>query len=155
MASVKPNAAPASSRAPAAPARRIPLVRIFRIALGVVIVVGVIFLSWRTLSLSRAQGALTGTGWGQLVVQGVARGSIYALIAIGYSLVYGILLMINFAHGEIFMSGAFASFFVAEVFDQNGFLEHNALLAVVILMLISMAVSTMVAVLLERVAYRP
>jgi branched-chain amino acid transport system permease protein len=155
MASVKGNAAPATPSGAVVPARRIPVVRIFRIALGIVIVVGVIFLSWRTLSLTKAQGGLSGTQWGQLVVQGMARGSIYALIAIGYSLVYGILLMINFAHGEVFMSGAFASFFVAQVFEQNGFLKSNPLVAIVILMLISMAVSTGIAVLLERVAYRP
>ena len=46
-------------------------------------------------------------------VSGVALGSIYALIALGYSLVYGILRMINFAHSEVFMAGPFASFYVA------------------------------------------
>ena len=49
--------------------------------------------------------------WVDLVASGLAQGSIYALIALGYTLVYGILLMINFAHGEVYMAGAFTTVF--------------------------------------------
>ncbi|MCB0170678.1 MAG: branched-chain amino acid ABC transporter permease, partial [Anaerolineae bacterium] len=55
----------------------------------------------------------TSQQWFDFFVFGLAQGGIYALIALGYTLVYGILFMINFAHGEIFMSGAFTAFFVA------------------------------------------
>ena len=108
----------------------------------------------KTLSLPAAEG-ISGATFRDLVVAGLARGSIYALIAIGYSLVYGILGMINFAHGEVFMAGAFSSYFVGVVFEQNGFINSNPVAAMVVLFLVAIAVSTGVAVLLERVAYRP
>ena len=56
--------------------------------------------------------------WANLVVIGMALGAVYALIALGYTLVYGILRMINFAHGEVFMTGAFASFFFAAAYER-------------------------------------
>jgi branched-chain amino acid transport system permease protein len=69
--------------------------------------------------------------------------------------VYGILLMINFAHGEVFMSGAFTSFFVAQSLETAGLLDRNPVLSLALLLLASMTASMLVAVLLERVAYRP
>ncbi len=86
---------------------------------------------------------------------GVAEGAVYALIALGYTLVYGILRMINFAHGEVFMAGAFGSFFVARTLDSSGFLNANPVITILILILVAMGVSTFIALLLERVAYRP
>ena len=56
---------------------------------------------------------------------GLAQGSIYALIALGYTLVYGILFMINFAHGEVFMAGAYIGFFAINAAEQSGFLKVN------------------------------
>jgi branched-chain amino acid transport system permease protein len=85
----------------------------------------------------------------------LAQGSIYALIALGYTLVYGILLMINFAHGEIFMAGAFTAYFLAAAMDKSGFLNDSPWLAVPILIIFAGLVSMTVAVLLERIAYRP
>ena len=64
------------------------------------------------------------------IVSGLTTGSIYALIALGYTMVYGILRMINFAHGEIFMIGAFAGYFVAVAFAGAGFLNDGPLQAV-------------------------
>ena len=58
----------------------------------------------------------SGGAWEQFVVLGVAQGAIIALIALGYSLVYGIIRMINFAHGEVFMAGAFGSYFFADAY---------------------------------------
>ena len=55
----------------------------------------------------------TGEQWLDFFIFGLAQGSIYALVALGYTLVYGILFMINFAHGEVFMGGAFTAYFVA------------------------------------------
>jgi len=63
--------------------------------------------------------------------------------------------MINFAHGEVFMTGAFASFFVANTLDSSGFLNRQPVASIAILIAVGMIVSTGVAVLLERVAYRP
>src|SRR5919197_417699 len=76
-----------------------------------------------------------------LVVAGVALGAVYALIALGYTLVYGILLMINFAHGEVFMAGAYGSFFVAAPLERSGYLDRNLVTSLLLLMLVSMAAS--------------
>jgi branched-chain amino acid transport system permease protein len=91
----------------------------------------------------------------QGVVLGLAQGSIYALIALGYTLVYGVLMMINFAHSEVFMSGAYIGFFVITAFDNSGFLASNTVLALVIVLIIGMLASTGTALMLERIAYRP
>jgi branched-chain amino acid transport system permease protein len=74
---------------------------------------------------------------------------------LGYTLVYGILRMINFAHSEVFMSGPFTAFFLADALGNSGFLEDNLILGLLAILVLSMAVSTVVAVLLERIAYRP
>jgi branched-chain amino acid transport system permease protein len=96
--------------------------------------------------------------WESLMISGVARGSIYALIALGYTLVYGVLRMINFAHSEVFMSGPFTAYFVASALNQTGFLNASPLstvISLVIIMGVSMLVSLVIAVSLERIAYRP
>ena len=123
------------------------LLRLSQVVVIIVILIGLI----NTIIIGR----YTSSQWATLVFAGLAQGSIYALIALGYTLVYGILLMINFAHGEVFMAGAVSTVFVAMAFDRSGFLNANPLLAIMILMLIAAAVSTSIALLLERIAYRP
>lgn len=91
----------------------------------------------------------------QNLIFGFAQGSIYALIALGYTLVYGVLFMINFAHGEVFMAGAFIGFFAINHFSNIGFLEENTAIALAIVMVIGMTASIVIGVLLERIAYRP
>ncbi|MDX1995214.1 MAG: branched-chain amino acid ABC transporter permease [bacterium] len=86
---------------------------------------------------------------------GLAQGSIYALVALGYTLVYGILGMINFAHGEVFMAGAYIGFFAAYGMVEAGWLQTVPLLVLLITLLVGMGASVVVAVLLERIAYRP
>jgi branched-chain amino acid transport system permease protein len=130
---------------------RIPIRQIVLVVLSIAIVLGVFFGSSATIS----EGRLSSDAWRGFVVDGVARGSVYALIAMGYTLVYGILYMINFAHGEVFMAGTFTSFFVARGFADAGFLSANPIVSIILLLLVSMMVSTLVAVVLERVAYRP
>jgi branched-chain amino acid transport system permease protein len=134
----------------------LPIRQVIQVTLFVLIVVGVTYGTWQTLTLPEASPRhLSGSAWRDLVVFGVAQGSVYAMIALGYTMVYGVLLMINFAHGEVFMCGAFASFFVASTLDSAGFLNSNPVASIAILILVGMVVSAAVAVLLERVAYRP
>lgn len=94
--------------------------------------------------------------WVETIVAGVAQGSLYALIAIGYTLVYGVLFMINFAHGEFFMSGIMtATIFLAQPMKASGFLDQYPVISLVVIALVSMLVSVGIALLTERVAYRP
>ncbi|HEX9823292.1 MAG TPA: branched-chain amino acid ABC transporter permease [Actinomycetota bacterium] len=130
---------------------RLPLRSIILWLLSITLLVGVVWGSWKTLD----KGTFTTSDWQSFIVDGVARGSVYALIAMGYTLVYGILFMINFAHGEVFMSGTFTAYFMARWMDQTGFLNSQPIVAIGVLLLVSMVVSTTVAVALERVAYRP
>ena len=67
-----------------------------------------------------------------MIITGLTLGSIYALIALGYTMVYGILRMINFAHGEIFMVGAFAGYFAAVGLADVGFLNAGPLAGAVL-----------------------
>jgi branched-chain amino acid transport system permease protein len=89
------------------------------------------------------------------VLFGLAQGSIYALIALGYTLVYGILRMINFAHSEVFMTGPFSAYFVAAGLAQTGFLNRQPVLGLLLVGGFAMLVSMTIAVLVERIAYRP
>lgn len=94
--------------------------------------------------------------WLDFIVFGIAQGSMYALIAIGYTLVYGVLFMINFAHGEFFMSGIFTTtVFIAAPMAESGFLDRNPILAILIITVASVLISILIAVLTERIAYRP
>ena len=88
----------------------------------------------------------------ELFFSGLTRGSIYALIALGYTMVYGIIGLINFAHGEIYMIGAFTSFVVATVLSIYGF----PLLSIVLLAGLAAAVwSASYGYTVEKIAYRP
>ncbi len=134
---------------------QLPWRRIILIVLGIV-VVGVVGIgATKTLTLGRAEGGYSGGAWRDFVVQGAAQGAIFAMIALGYSLVYGILRMINFAHGEVFMAGAFGSFFFADAYKTSGFLDRDPILALAIITAVAIGVSVGTAVLLERLAYRP
>ena len=81
----------------------------------------------------------------QQIVNGITLGSIYALIALGYTMVYGIIRLINFAHCDIYMIGAYVGYFCMT------FLK----LGLVPSLLIAMLVCTILGVLIERIAYRP
>lgn len=130
---------------------RLPIRRIVLVVLGVVITVAAIAGARATIVTGRYDGEV----WRDLFVQGIARGSVYALIALGYTLVYGILLIINFAHGEVFMAGAFTTLFLAGYLGSSGLLASQPALSLLIMLIFSALVSMGVAVLLERIAYRP
>src|SRR3984893_4680308 len=101
----------------------------------------------------------------QQLVNGVSLGSIYALIALGYTMVYGVLRFINFAHGDIYMLGAYSGYLLAPLFahffkfgEFDTFTAQNALFILSgagLIMVLSMAICAVIGVLIERIAYRP
>jgi branched-chain amino acid transport system permease protein len=97
----------------------------------------------------------TAAQWFDLVMFGLTIGSIYAQIALGYTMVYGVLRMINFAHGEIVMSGAFAGYFMAAALDRSGFLAQRPVPAMAAVVAVAVLTSMSLALLAERIAYRP
>nr|MDT0659536.1 branched-chain amino acid ABC transporter permease [Micromonospora sp. DSM 115978] len=94
--------------------------------------------------------------FGQHTVDGLAKGSIYALIALGYTLVYGVLRLINFAHSEVFMVGTFA---VVGVWTAMGVTANPPIWQAILFLLIGLVVAALAsggtALAIERVAYRP
>lgn len=125
---------------------------VFLWIIRIAVIGAIVWGSYSTLS----SGKYSGENWADFIVFGLSQGGIYALIALGYTLVYGILLMINFAHGEVFMAGAFTAYHVAIAFGNAGTFDGNFWwFALIICALVSMVTSLVVAVLLERVAYRP
>jgi branched-chain amino acid transport system permease protein len=133
---------------------RLPWRRIVLVVLSVLILCTVGIGALKTLTLPAGQ-RYSSDAWRDFVILGIAQGGIYALIALGYTLVYGILRMINFAHGEVFMFGAFTAYFFADAYASSGFLNNHPIPSLLILLVIAMAASVLVAVLLERIAYRP
>jgi branched-chain amino acid transport system permease protein len=93
----------------------------------------------------------------ELLAIGLTRGSMYALIALGYTLVYGVLQLINFAHSEVFMSGAFGSYLVINqlIGSETTHSPAYTTFLVFVGLLVGGAVGASVAWLLERTAYRP
>src|ERR1700691_879077 len=89
----------------------------------------------------------------QQLINGITLGSIYGLIAIGYTMVYGIIGMINFAHGDIFMVGAFLALIAFLVLVAFGITAIP--LALLIVLLVSMALTALYGWTVERIAYRP
>ncbi len=87
----------------------------------------------------------------QQLVNGLSLGSIYALIALGYTMVYGVLRLINFAHGDVYMLGAYAGYYLSRKLQG----EEPSLVSALIVMAGSMAACALAGVLIERFAYRP
>jgi len=87
-----------------------------------------------------------------LFISGLTKGSIYALIALGYTMVYGIIALINFAHGEIYMIGAFTALIAALILGQMGLAGWGLLLSVA---LVAVIYSAMYGWTVEKIAYKP
>jgi branched-chain amino acid transport system permease protein len=85
----------------------------------------------------------------QQLINGLALGAIYALIALGYTMVYGVLRFINFAHSDIFMLGAFSGYYLAR------YVPTASVPAGVAVLLGSMAICALIGVVIEKLAYRP
>jgi branched-chain amino acid transport system permease protein len=89
----------------------------------------------------------------QQLINGLALGAIYALIALGYTMVYGVLRFINFAHGDVFMLGAFAGFYLSPF--VNRMLPEQSYLGGAIVLVAAMAICAVIGMLIEFLAYRP
>jgi branched-chain amino acid transport system permease protein len=92
----------------------------------------------------------------QVLVDGLALGAIYAVIALGYTMVYGILELINFAHGEIFMTGAFIGVAMLILMTGMGWIASMpAILALILVLIVTSILTGFMGVGIERLAYRP
>ena len=130
---------------------QLPLVDGFLWLIRIVVIALVVVGAFNSLT----SGRLSGQQWRDLVVFGIAQGSIYALVALGYTMVYGILRFINFAHGEVFMIGGMTGYYVSDGLARTSLWESQPFLSLLIVLVCCMTVSALVAMVLERVAYRP
>ncbi len=136
--------------------------RVVRFVLGVLVVAYLAFRLVDVIVIQRTYGPDT---WLKFLISGLILGGLYALIAIGYTLVYGILSMINFAHGEVMMLGCFGGYFVFEALNaiptptaadpKLNFLNAQPVLSVILAVLVGMAVAAVAGYFLEKIAYRP
>jgi branched-chain amino acid transport system permease protein len=132
-------------------ASRITPVSIFLWALRIAALAIILYGSY----LSISSGRLSAAQWRDLFVFGISTGSVYALIALGYTMVYGVLRFINFAHGEVFMVGAMMAFYVANALSTTTLWTSSPVVSLLIVLVAAMVTSTSVAVIVERIAYRP
>ena len=88
----------------------------------------------------------------QQLINGLSLGAIYALIALGYTMVYGVLRLINFAHGDVYMLGAFAGYYLANALALD---TNPSLLGAIAVTLGAMGICALVGIVIERFAYRP
>lgn len=136
--------------------------RAIRAVIGIVVLVWMVMRMYDVLFVKMPYGPDT---WVRFAITGLIIGGMYALIAIGYTLVYGILGMINFAHGEVMMIGTFGGYFVLEGLKtistptaENpnlNFLNANPLLSILLAFLVGTAVASLTGYFLEKIAYRP
>jgi len=134
----------------------------FKIAQVIISVLFLAFLSWRLYTVI-SSGVYGPDTWLRFALSGLIIGGVYSVIAIGYTLVYGILFMINFAHGEIMMLGAFSGYFVFEALKSitvdpvsgMSFLDAYQILSVVLAFIAGMFIAAVCGYFLERIAYRP
>jgi len=146
----------------ASPKVRMPI-NTYKIIQITIAVLFIGYLIWRVYALAVIEQVYGADSWLRFAVSGLILGSVYAVIAIGYTLVYGILFMINFAHGEIMMIGAYSGYFMLEALGAwvvdpaagQSFLNANPVLSIVLAFAAGMTVSTITGVFLEKIAYRP
>lgn len=91
--------------------------------------------------------------WIQQLINGLTIGGMYTLVAVGFTLFFGVLRLINFAHGEVFMLGGFTGLVVAWLAEDMGL--QSGLLIIFLMFVVSMAVCAVIGALMERFAYRP
>ena len=91
----------------------------------------------------------------QQLINAIFLGSIFSLIALGYTMVYGIIQLINFAHGEMFTAGAFAGLIVLAGLQKVGFIDSHFIISMVLVFGLGMAYVAVLGVSIEQVAYKP
>ena len=91
----------------------------------------------------------------QQLFNGLSLGSIYALIALGYTMIYGILRFINFAHGDVFMIGAFAGYYLGILFAFSSGGGTSTLPLAMLILILSMAICALLGFAIEKLAYKP
>jgi len=136
------------------------LLKLIRPLLGGVVGLFLVYRLFIVLIVEHAYGPDT---WTRLFIAGLILGGVYSLVAIGYTLVYGILFMINFAHGEVMMIGAFSGYFVFEALNAiqitaapgSNFLNAYPYLSIILAFLAGMSISALSGYFLEKIAYRP
>jgi branched-chain amino acid transport system permease protein len=133
------------------------LIKLIRPLLGGIVGLFLVYRLYIVLIVEHPYGPDT---WTRLLIAGLILGGVYSLVAIGYTLVYGILFMINFAHGEVMMIGAFSGYFVFEALNaikiqDSNFLNTYAYFSVLIAFIVGMTVSALTGYFLEKIAYRP
>jgi branched-chain amino acid transport system permease protein len=89
----------------------------------------------------------------QQLINGLALGSIYALVALGYTMVYGVLRFINFAHSDVLMLGAFAAYFLSPALQRTG--SGPSIISAFLIVVIAAAICAVIGMLIEFLAYRP
>ncbi len=144
------------------PAHRVTTYKIVQTIIGIIFVG---YLLWRLYVVFIGNVTYGADTWARFIIAGLILGSVYALIAIGYTLVYGILRMINFAHGDVMMVGAFAGYFTFEALKAIPaptaadpaltFLNAYPVPSVIITFLVGAFVSALSGYFLEKIAYRP
>jgi branched-chain amino acid transport system permease protein len=137
----------------------------YKIIQGIIAVVFAGYLVWRLFVVFISNPSYGPDTWARFAIAGLILGSVYALVAIGYTLVYGILRMINFAHGDIMMIGAFGGYFVFEALKSipsptladpaSSFLNAHPILSVIAAFVVGISISALSGYFLERIAYRP
>lgn len=136
--------------------------RIIQTTLGIIFS---IYLIWRLYQIFSGHVPYGPDTWARFAIAGLILGSVYALIAIGYTLVYGILFMINFAHGDIMMIGAFGGYFVFEALHlipsptvtnpKEIFINAHPVISIMLAFLVGMGIAALSGYFLEKIAYRP
>lgn len=137
----------------------------YRIIQAVLAVVFASYLIWRIYQVFFVEAVYGPDTWMRFTFAGLILGGVYSLIAIGYTLVYGILFMINFAHGEVMMIGAFGGYFTFEALGsipastaanpETSFLNAHPTLSVILAFVIGMSLASSSGYFLEKIAYRP
>ena len=144
------------------PAKRLTSYKIIQ---GIIGVTFSGYIIWRLYYVFILAPSYNGDTWARFAIAGLILGMVYALIAIGYTLVYGILRMINFAHGDIMMIGAFGGYFVFEALGaipsptladpQLNFLNAHPIISVFAAFVVGASIAALSGYFLEKIAYRP
>jgi branched-chain amino acid transport system permease protein len=135
-----------------------PLLQLILFIIGAAVSLGLLVILLALVQIGSRPELLTQvlTILPQVLIDGLVRGFLFATIALGYTMVYGVLEFINFAHGELFMVGGVVGAYIGYFLTQSGLITGiNPFLFVLLVVLAGMVVSGVLAVTIERVAYRP